>query len=135
MPQIGQGPLDPSGAAPRSFRHADDEPLNLLSDTRSAERAPLLAPIKLLGDEAAIPAQEGLGRHKRGEFFQTLVTERVGQRRKAAAFSIREAQSPPTEVGFEDTILFHQIRAHLLLVPLEPASHHGDQDMQDHECS
>ena len=43
-----------------------------------------------------------------------------------------KTQSPPTEVGFEDTILFHpNTSSDLLLVPLEPASHHGDQDMQE----
>ena len=136
MPQIRQGPLDASIAPGRIlFGHADDELLDLLSDTRSAQRSPLLAPVKLLGDEALIPAQEGLGRHKRGELFQTLAPERVGQRRKAAAFGIGEAQPTPTEVGFEDAVFLKEVGDDLLLVPLEPAGDHGDKDMQDHRRS
>src|SRR5215468_1363534 len=104
MSQVLQGTLDAS-VAPGGilFRHTGNVLLDLLRNRRSAQRA-LLASITLLGDEAAIPAQEGLGRHKRGEFLQTLATERVGQRRKAAAFGIREAQPTATEVGFEDAV-------------------------------
>src|SRR2546426_10330373 len=105
MAQVRQRPLDPS-IAPGGvlFRHADHELLDLLGDTRSAQRAPLLAPIKLLDNKVAIPAQESLGRHQRGEFLETLAAERVGQRRKAAAFGISEAEPTATEVGFEDAV-------------------------------
>jgi hypothetical protein len=37
-----------------------------------------------------------------------------------------------TEVGFEDAVLFLEVSDDLLLVPLEPAGDHGDEDMQDH---
>jgi hypothetical protein len=105
MAQVLQGPLDASVAPSRVLcRHADHKLLDFLSDTRSAPRAPRLTPITLLSDEAAIPAQEGLGRHKRGECLQTLAPERVGQRSKATAFGIREAELPPTSVGFEDAV-------------------------------
>ncbi len=58
MSQVLQGTLDAAVASSSVlFRHADHELLDLLSDTQSAQRAPLLAPIKLLGDEAAIPVQ------------------------------------------------------------------------------
>jgi hypothetical protein len=110
----------------------EHELLDLLSDTRPAQRTPLLAPITLLSDEAAIPAQEGLGRHKRGECLQTLATEWVGQCRKAAAFSISEAEPTATEVGFKDAVFLKEIRDDLLLVPLEPSSNHSNQDVQDH---
>jgi hypothetical protein len=35
----------------------------------------------------------------------------------------------------EATVLFLQISDHLLLVPLEPASDHRDQDMENHSHS
>ena len=36
------------------------------------------------------------------------------------------------KVGFKDTVFLEEIGDDLLLVPLEPASDHGDQDVEDH---
>ena len=54
----------------------------------------------------------------------------MGERRKAAAFGVGESQPAAAELGFEDAIFLLQIRDHLLLVPLEPAGDHGDEDMR-----
>ena len=59
----------------------------------------------------------------------------MGERRKAAAFRVRQAQPAATEVGFEDAIFLHEIGDDLLLVPLEPAGDHGDEHVEDHSCS
>jgi hypothetical protein len=40
-------------------------------------------------------------------------------------------QSMTLEVGFEDAVLFLEVGDDVLLVPLEPASDHGDEDMKD----
>ena len=58
--------------------------------------------------------------------------ERVGERREAAAFGVGQAQPAATELGFEDAVFLLEIRDHLLLVTLEPAGDHGDQDVEDH---
>jgi hypothetical protein len=51
MPQVRQGPLDPSIAPCRILcRYVDHELLDLLDDPWSAKRSSLLTPIKLLGD-------------------------------------------------------------------------------------
>src|SRR6266496_4453333 len=69
MPQIRQGTLDPSIAPGRIFfGHLDNELLDLLSDTRSATRLSLRAPVKLLGAQSLVPAHEGLGRGERSYF-------------------------------------------------------------------
>ena len=80
----------------------------------------------------SIPAQEGVRRNQRGDLVQALAAKRVGERRKAAAFRVGEPQSAATEVGFEDAVLFLEVGDDVLLVPLEPAGDHGDEDMQDH---
>lgn len=67
--------------------------------------------------------------------MQTLAAKRVGERCKAAAFRVGEPQSVAIEVGFEDAVLFLEIGDDILLVPLEPAGDHGDEDMQDHRVS
>ena len=97
MPQVCQGPLDAT-VTPRRvlLRHAYDDLFDCLGDTRSAKRFALLAAVELVCNQSLVPAQEGLGRGKRGEFLQTFTTERVGQCRKAAAFSISEAEPTAT---------------------------------------
>ena len=60
------------------------------------------------------------------------MAEWVGKRREATAFHVRQAQPAATELSFEDAVFRKEIRDDLLLVPLEPSSNHGDQDVQDH---
>ena len=92
----------------------------------------LRAPVKLLGDQSLVPAQEGIGRDEGRDLFEALAAERVGERREAAAFGVRQAQPAATELGFEDAVFLEEIGDDLLLVPLEPAGDHGDQDVEDH---
>jgi hypothetical protein len=57
MPQVRQGTLNAPLAPGRIlFRHTEHELLDLSSDTRSAKRASLLTSVKLLGDQALVPA-------------------------------------------------------------------------------
>ena len=93
------------------------------------------APVKLLRDQSLVPPQEGLRSHKCRNLFQTLATERVSQRGEAAAFGIGQAQPAPAELGFQDAVFLKQIRNHLLLMPLQPASDHRDQDLENHSRS
>jgi hypothetical protein len=50
-------------------------------------------------------------------------------------FRIRQAQPAVTESGFENAVFLKKIGDNLLLVPLEPASDHGDQDFENHSRS
>jgi hypothetical protein len=105
MPQVRQSPLDatvtPAGVL---LGHAHDQLLDLLGDTRSAKRSSRLAPVKLLGDQALIPAHEGIGRHESCHLFEALAAEGMGQRGETATFGVRQAQPAATELGFEDAI-------------------------------
>jgi hypothetical protein len=56
----------------------------------------------------------------------------VGQRGEAAAFHVRQAQPAPAELGCEHTVFFNKVRDDLLLVPLQPAGHHGNEHVQNH---
>ena len=56
----------------------------------------------------------------------------MGERRKTAAFGIGEPQAAVTELSFEHAVLREEIRDDLLLVTLDPASDHGDQDVEKH---
>jgi hypothetical protein len=59
----------------------------------------------------------------------------MGERSEASALGVGEAESAATELGFQNAILFLQIGDDLLLVPLDPAGDHGDQNVEDHSCS
>jgi hypothetical protein len=67
--------------------------------------------------------------------LQTLATKGESEGGEAAALGIGEPQSLNTELRFEHTVLFLQVRDHLLLVPLNPPSDHRDQDMENHSRS
>ena len=115
------------------FGHTHDKLLHFLDDTRPAQLSALHAPVKLLGDESLIPAQEGVWRGKGRHLLKALAAEWVGERREPAAFRICEPQPAAAEVGFEEAILFLEISNDVLLVTLEPAGDQRDEDVQDHE--
>src|SRR5215475_2523447 len=76
MSQIRECPLNPAIAPGRIVcGHLDHELLDLCSDTRSATQASLCAPVKLCGDEALIPSQEGVGGDEGRDLLETLATE------------------------------------------------------------
>jgi hypothetical protein len=82
-----------------------------------------------------IPAQEGVWVGNRGDLFEACATERVGERGEAAAFRVGETQPAAAELGFEETVFRVEIRDDLLLVTLEPAGEHGEQELEDHGLS
>src|SRR4029450_6454410 len=92
MSKVRYGTLDasipPGGIL---FGHADDQLLDFLCDTRSANLSVMRAPVKLLRDQSLVPPQEGLRGHKCRNLFQTRATERVSQRGEAAAVGIGRA--------------------------------------------
>jgi hypothetical protein len=55
--------------------------------------------------------------------------------RGEAAFGVGQAQAAATELDFEHTIFFLQIRDRLLLVTLHSAGNPGDQDVENHSRS
>jgi hypothetical protein len=56
----------------------------------------------------------------------------MGERREATAVRVGETPPAAVELGFEHAIFFDQLGDHLLLVTLEPAGQHGNQQGQDH---
>ena len=133
---VRQSPLD-TAIPPRGilFGHTYDQLLHFLGDTRPAQRSSLLTPVTLLGDQSLGPAQEGVRRGKRGDLCEARAPERVGERGEAAAFCVGQVQPAPAKLGFQDTVFLDEIGENLLLVTLEPAGDHGDQDVEDHRRS
>jgi hypothetical protein len=59
----------------------------------------------------------------------------MGERREAATFGVRQAEAAATKLSFQDAVFREEIGGDLLLVTLEPARDHGDQDVEDHSRS
>jgi hypothetical protein len=136
MSQIRQGALHAAVSPGRIlFSHANDELLNLLGDAGSARVLTVLAAVKLPGDESLVPSHEGVGCGERGELFEAPAAKRVSKRSETTALGVSEPEPSAAELGFEDLILFSKVGDHLLLVPIDPAGDHGDQDVQDYGLS
>jgi hypothetical protein len=114
------------------FGHAHNQLLHFLGETGSAQLTTLLPPVKFPSDQSRIPAHEGIGRHEGCNFLEALAAEWVGKRRETTAFRVRQVQPAAPEPGFEDAGFLKQICDNLLLVPLEPSSNYGDQDLENH---
>jgi hypothetical protein len=136
VPQVREGALDASIAPGRILlSHADHELFDLFGHTRSSKRSAVLAPLECLRDEAVVPAHEGIGGGNRGHLLEACATEWVGQRSKAAAFHVGQAQPSAAELGFEDAILFLEIGDDVLLVTVDPTGECGEQQLEDHGLS
>jgi hypothetical protein len=135
MPQICQGALNAAIAPARILLgHLDREAFDLLGHGWPTTLGAARAPVKLLGDQSLVPAQEGVRRGDRRDLFEALTTERIGERREAAALGVGEPQPSATKLGFEDTVFLLEIGNNLLLVTLEPPGDHGDQNVEDHSA-
>jgi hypothetical protein len=56
----------------------------------------------------------------------------MGKSSETTAFGIGEADAWVAQFGFENTVFFLEIGDDPLLVMIEPASDHGDENLQDH---
>jgi hypothetical protein len=133
MPEIGQSALD-TAIAPRGMllRHANDELFNISNDAWSASLFPFLVAVELVGNQSFVPTHKGIGCGAGGSICELLTAERIGRGRQSAAFDIAQAQAAIWELGFKNPILFFEVGDHMLLMPLELAGDHGDQDLQNH---
>jgi hypothetical protein len=66
---------------------------------------------------------------------QALAPKRVGEGGQSSALGIGEAEPATTEPRFQHTVFCEEIRDSLLLVPLEPARDHSDEDWENHRRS
>jgi hypothetical protein len=75
-----------------------------------------------------MPPQNRVWRHNRGHLAQRLAPETVSTRRQAAPLIIREPPPSAAQLGPQDSMLFHQTRDHVLLLPIQPAGKGGEEE-------
>ena len=81
-----------------------------------------------------VPPQKGVGGDKGCYPLEVFPPERIGERSKLSALGIGEAEPAVAELRFEGTVFREEICDDLLLMPLQPASNHSDQNMEDHSA-
>jgi hypothetical protein len=84
--------------------------------------------VVLLGDELAVPAQDGVGRHQAGQLLQRTSADEAALRGEPPALGIGEAQPPTSELLPQDAALFLEVRDDLGLVAVHPAREHGSKN-------
>lgn len=136
MPEIGQGALHAAIASCGMLcRHAHDELRRFLGDPGSAKPFAFRATAKLFGNQACVPAHEGIECGNGSGVFELFAAQRTGERRESAAFSVMQAQPTSWELGCEHPIFFFEGHDDVLLMPIEPAGDRGDEALEYHDGS
>src|SRR3984957_12008147 len=92
--EIGQRSHDPVIAPAGVFaRQPDHQILDFCGDAWPARRAALLGAVELLGDQFAIPAEDGVGVGDAGNLLQQLPTQAFANFSKRHSLSERDSRS------------------------------------------
>jgi hypothetical protein len=126
VPQIGQRPGDPVIApVPVLAGHANDQFLDLSLDPGPA-RASTRRTIELVGDELAIPAEDGVRSGYGGDVGQNLAAQTMTDLAQRPSLAVRQPQ-PTFQVGLEDAVLDGKI-----LVPRQQFLVHRPRHVGQH---
>jgi hypothetical protein len=69
------------------------------------------------------------------DLWQASTAKGRGERCQAMTVRVREAEPAATTLGFQDAVFREERGDDLWLVTWEPASDHGDHDVEDHRHS
>jgi len=83
-----------------------------------------------LGDEAAKPTEERVGRYEGRHAAQPGSAEHFGFARKARTLTIGETFWLATQLFEENAVFFLKVRDHRLLVLIDPASDAEQEELQ-----
>ncbi len=133
MPHVRQSTLDaPIAPGGVLLGHLDGELLDLLRHWWPPQLGTVFTPVELLRNQALVPAQQGIKCGDGGQLVQALAPKRVGEGGQSSALGIGETEPATTEPRFQNTVFCEEIHDGLLLVTLEPARGHGDEDLENH---
>ena len=127
--QIRQGSHDAVVAPARVLlRHAHDQTLNVRTHAWGPGTASRLGAVELVGDEPAIPRQNGFGLRHHRHFPQSLSPESVGNLGQGGLFTVGKQQTA-LDLRFENAVLGGQI-----LVPQPEFLIDRFCDVGEHAC-
>jgi hypothetical protein len=77
-----------------------------------------------------VPPQNRVRRHNRGHLPQRLAAQTVPTLPQPAPLIIREPRPSAAQLDPQDSMLFHQMRDHVLRLPSEPAGEGGEEELK-----
>jgi hypothetical protein len=129
--QVCQGALDtaipPGGML---CGHADDELLAFIRDAGPTQFVACVAAVKLFCNQALIPSHKRIGDSEGGERFEACAAQGMGKGSETVSFSIGAAYGLVAQFRFEKAVFFLEGGDDLLLVAIEPAGDHSDEDVE-----
>ena len=130
VPRVGQGSLD-APIAPIAILpgQSHDQSFEFAGSARPA-RSSFAAPVVLLGDQLAVPGEQGLRRHDGSDFREDGPSQPFGLGGQPAPLIVCEARTLAAELFPEDSIFFAQVLDYLQLALAHPA---GDREQEEPE--
>jgi hypothetical protein len=109
MAEVGESPDDPVVSPSRVFsRHAYDEGFDLGRDRGTARTGATFGSVEFLGNQAAVPSQDGIRERDGGDQFKVLAAEPFADLGQSRALRIGKAQTR-RQMCAEDTILGDEV--------------------------
>jgi hypothetical protein len=96
------------------------------------QRIALLATVKLLGNELFVPAYQGIRRGQSSKGFEAFAAGWKSEGSQTTAFGIGAADALITKLSVKGATSFQEIGDDRLLVTIDPAGDHGDENLQYH---
>ena len=135
VPNVLQRALNPC-VAPRRIlgRHSNDQGSEVCLQTTTARTRVSVSPFAR--DEFTVPAENRVWCDDRRHLREQTTPQSVPQFAEASSLAVVETQSPSTEPGLQNAILFSQKRDQICLLTMKPRIHrHDDQLKRSHARS
>jgi len=110
--------------------HPDNQIGDILVSFR-APRPTLLRAVVLLRHEPPIPSEDGVRRDDPGDLAEHLAAQQLALHGKAPALFVGQARPTATKLLSEDAVLFEQVVDGLLLLAVDPAGEHQQEEVEN----
>ncbi len=130
MAEVGERPLN-AVVAPTGILgcQADDEVPELVGNGQSSGLLATSAIVPFLGDEQAVPAQDGVRRYQRADLGKKLAAKDLGFDSQPSALVVVEEDAMVAELFAEDLVFSAQVVDDLLLLAIDPACEDEEQEL------
>ena len=106
---------------------------NLIGDAWSS-RTPLGGAVVLLGDQLAMPSQNGVWRYDGRNLSKHPSPQRLALHRQTPTLIVRKPNSLAFQLRLENLVLFLDVRDHIELMPVDPAGQANEEQLPCLRC-
>jgi len=118
--------ITPTGVLPRHLEYQVDH--LLLGPGASGSAAP--RSVVLPGDQASVPAQDGLGSDDASDLFEDLAAQDLFFDSEATALIIAQTETSIAHLLAEDTVLLQQIFDDISLLAVDPGGKRDEEELE-----